>query len=112
MKMSNVLPFTRNATLPLLAAAALCAQQPQATEITMQWMLRQPDGKGGVKKDELTTKSQPGPGKDLRVFVAADRECVVSFAGFTRDSQLAYGVPEIVTLKANVTKELPASRKW
>jgi hypothetical protein len=102
-----------NRTLPLafLAAAALCAQQ-SGTEVTMQWVIRQPGGKTGVKQEEFSRQAKPGPGKELRVFMLANRECAVSFAGFTRDGQLVYGPPETVLLPANVVKELPVSKKW
>ena len=102
-----------NRTLPLafLAAAALCAQQ-SGTEVTMQWVIRQPGGKTGVKQEEFSRQAKPGAGKELRVFMLANRECAVSFAGFTRDGQLVYGPPETILLPANVVKELPISKKW
>ena len=102
-----------NRTLPLLflAAAALCAQQ-SGTEVTMQWVIRQPGGKTGVKQEEFSRQAKPGAGKELRVFMLANRECAVSFAGFTRDGQLVYGPPETVLLPANVVKELPVSKTW
>jgi hypothetical protein len=95
----------------LLAAAALCAEQP-GTEVTMQWVILTPGGKTGVKKEEFSRQAKPGPGKELRVFMLANRECTVSFAGFTHDGQLVYGSPETVTLPANIVKELPVSKKW
>jgi hypothetical protein len=111
VKKNHTLRLPRCATLGLLAAAALCAQQA-GTEVTMQWVIRQPGGKTGSKQEEFSRQAKPGPGKELRVFVMANRECTVSFAGFTRDGQLVYGLPETVRLAANVPKELPVSKKW
>jgi len=97
--------------LALLAGASLFAQQP-GIQVTMQWVLQQPGGKTGVKKEEFSRQAKPGPGKELRVFMLANRECTVSFAGFTHDGQLVYGTPETVMLPANIVKELPVSKKW
>lgn len=110
MKTNKTLRFLRYVPLALLAAAALCAQP--GTEVTMQWVVRTPGGKTGMKPEEFSKQAKPGPGKDLRVYMLADRECMVSFAGFTRDGQLVYGSPETVVLPANVVKELPVSKKW
>ncbi len=111
----NIPQELRYISLSFLAAAALCAhlwaQQP-ATEVKMQWALQQPGGKTGVKREEFSRQAKPGPGKELRVFVLANKECTVSFAGFTRDGQLAYGPPETVHLPANIVKELPGPGKW
>jgi hypothetical protein len=107
----NIRQELRYISLPFLAAAALCAQQ-SGTEIKMQWALQQPGGKTGVKREEFSKQAKPGPGKELRVFVLANKECTVSFAGFTRDGQLVYGLPETVHLPANIVKELPVSNKW
>jgi hypothetical protein len=107
----ETIPFLRHVPLPFFAAAALCAQQ-SGTEIKMQWVLQQPGGKAGVKQEEFSRQAKPGPGKELRVFMLANRECAVSFAGFTRDGQLVYGSPETVLLPANIVKELPLSKKW
>jgi hypothetical protein len=101
----------RLACCGLLAAAALYAQQ-SGTEVTMQWVIREPGGKTGVKQEEFSRQAKPGPGKELRVFMQANRECAVSFAGFTRDGSLVYGPPETVLLPANIVKELPVSKKW
>jgi hypothetical protein len=78
----------------------------------MQWVIRQPGGKTGMKQEEFSRQAKPGPGKELRVFMLANRECEVSFVGFTRDGQLLYGPPETVLLPANIVKELPVSKKW
>ncbi len=94
-----------------LFAAALWAQTP-GIEVEMKWVLQQPGGKTGVKREEFSRQAKPGPGRELRVLMKANRECAVSFAGFTRDGQLVYGTPETVLLPANVVKELPLSKKW
>src|ERR1035438_3743147 len=109
--MNSKRAFLCYATLPLFAAAALWAQAP-GTEGEMKWVLPQPGGKTGVKKEEFSRQAKPGPGKELRVLMKANRECAVSFAGFTRDGQLVYDTPETVLLPANVVKELPLSKKW
>jgi hypothetical protein len=111
VKTISTLRFLRYAPLALLAASALCAQQP-GTEVTMQWVVRTPGGKAGANQEEFSKQAKPGPGKELRVFMKANRECAVSFAGFTRDGLLIYGSPEIVVLPANIVKELPVSKKW
>jgi hypothetical protein len=111
VKMNRTLAFLRYVALPLFAAAALWAQQP-GTEIEMKWVVQQPGGKTGVKREEFSRQAKPGPGKEIRVLMEANRECVVSFAGFTRDGQLVYGSPETVVLPANIVKELPVSKKW
>lgn len=105
MNASELLPFL------LLSAAPLWAQQP-GTLVRMQWVVQQPGGKTGSKEEEFSKQSMPGPGKELHVYVLCSRDCIVSFAGFTRDGQLLYGLPETVQLKANVTKELPISARW
>jgi len=97
--------------LSLLGAAALCAQQ-SGTELKMQWVVRGPGGKTGSKQEEFSKQAKPGPGKELRVLVMANKDCTVSFTGFTHDGQLLYGPPETVQLTANVVKDLPASAKW
>jgi hypothetical protein len=107
----KILQKLRCITLALLAATALCAQQ-SGTEIKMQWVLQQPGGKTGVKREEFSKQAKPGPDKELRVFVMANKECTVSFAAFTRDGLLVYGPPETVRLAANVAKEFPISKKW
>jgi hypothetical protein len=104
MKMNNML-------LALLVAAVLCAEQ-SGTEVTMKWVLQTPGGKAGVKQEEFSKQAKPGLGKELRVFMEANRECTVSFAGFTHDGQLVYGTPETVVLAANIVKQLPVSKKW
>jgi hypothetical protein len=95
----------------LLASAALYAQQ-SVTEIKMQWIVQQPGGKSGVTREEFSKQAKPGPGKELRVIVLADRSCTVSFTGFTREGELLYGTPETVQVPANVVRELPVSKKW
>jgi hypothetical protein len=95
----------------VLAPFALWAQAPD-TEVEMKWMLVQPGGKTGMKKEEFSRQAKPGPGRELHVLMKANRECEVSFAGFTRDGQLVYGTPDTVLLPANVVKELPLSKKW
>ena len=97
--------------LLLLSATVSCAQQP-GTDIKMQWVVQQPGGKTGTKREEFSKQSKPGPGKELRVLVEANKECTVSFAGFTHDGQLLYGPPETIQLSANKMTELPASKKW
>jgi hypothetical protein len=98
--------------LVLLGAAALCAQQ-SGTEIKMQWVVQWPGGKTGTMREEFSKQAKPGPGKELRVLVKANRQCIVSFSGFTHDGDLLYGPPEIVRLSKSVAwKELPASKKW
>ncbi len=111
MKMNSKFRFLRYAPLAILAAAALFAQPP-GTEVTMQWVVRTPGGKTGVTREEFSRQAKPGPGKELRVLMEANRECTVSFAAFTHDGQLVYGTPETVVLAANVVKELPVSNKW
>ena len=107
----SILRKLRPVPLLMLTAATVCAQQ-SATEIKMQWVLQQPGGKTGVKREEFSQQAKPGPGKELRVLILANRDCTVSFTGFTRDGQLLYGLPETVHLTANVVRELPASKKW
>jgi hypothetical protein len=109
--MSKKLRFLCYAPIALMAAGALWAQAP-GTEVEMKWVLQQPGGKTGMKKEEFSIQAKPGPGRELRVLMKANRECEVSFAGFTRDGQLVYGTPETVLLPANVVKELPLSKKW
>jgi hypothetical protein len=111
MKINKTLRFLRCVPLALLAAAALCAQPP-GIEVTMQWVVRTPGGKTGMTQEEFSRQATPGPGKELHVFMLANRECTVSFAGFTRDGQLLYGSPETVVLPANIVKEMPVSKKW
>ncbi len=106
------LSFLRRLLLPFLAAAALGAPKQSDTIIKMQWVLQQPGGKAGVKQEEFSRKAKPGPGKELRVLVQANRECTISFAGFTRDGQLLYGSPETVHLPVNIVRDLPTSKKW
>lgn len=95
----------------LLSGAALWAQQ-SGTDIKMQWVVQQPGGKTGKTRVEFSKQAKPGPGKELRVLVEANKDCTVSFTGFTHDGQLLYGPPETIRLSANVVKELPASKKW
>src|SRR5579863_9646183 len=109
--MNRTLAFFCYAPIALMAAAALWAEPP-GTEVEMKWVLQQPGGKTGEKKEEFSRQAKPGPGKELHVLIKANRECEVSFAGFTRDGQLVYGTPETVLLPANVVKELPLSKKW
>jgi len=111
LRRRDTLSFLRYVPPSLLMAVALCAQQSGA-EVKMQWVLQSPGGKAGAKQEEFSKQAKPGPGKELRVFVLANRECMVSFAGFTRDGQLLYGGPETIRLPANIVKELPASKKW
>jgi len=103
--------FRRCGPLAIMIAAALCAQQ-SGTQVTVQLVIRQPGGKTGMKQEEFSKQARPGPGKELRVWVVANRECDVSFAGFTQDGQLVYDSPETVRLPANVPKEFPASKTW
>ena len=95
----------------LLVGAVSCAQQP-GTEIKMQWIVQGPGGKTGTKKEEFSKQAKPGPGKELRVLVKSNRDCTVSFTGFTHDGQLLYGPPETVQLSANKITDLPMSKKW
>ncbi len=95
----------------MLSAAVSYAQQP-GTELKMQWVVRGPGGKTGSKEEEFSKQAKPGPGRELRVRLIADRDCTVSFTGFTHDGQMLYGPPEIIQLSANVIKDLPASGKW
>jgi hypothetical protein len=101
----------RHLAFVLMGAAALSAQQ-SGTEIKMQWIVQGPGGKTGMKKEEFSKQSKPGAGKELRVLVKSNKDCTVSFTGFTHDGQLLYGPPETIQLSANVIKELPASKKW
>lgn len=98
--------------MALLSALALGAQQ-SGTEIQMQWVVQGLGGKTGTKREEFSKQAKPGPGKELRVLVKANKNCTVSFTGFTHDGQLLYGPPETVQLSANAAwKELPAAKKW
>jgi len=107
----NAITSLRPLALAVTMIAPLFAQQ-SGTEVKMQMVLQQPGGKAGAKQEDFSKQAKPGPGKELRVFVEANRECIVSFAGFTQDGQLVYGPPETIHLLANVVKELPASKKW
>src|SRR5260370_42627763 len=68
----------------LLLIAALYAQPPGA-EVKIHLVLQQPGGKAGMQQLELSKLAKAGPGRELRVLVLTNRDCVVSFAGFTRD---------------------------
>ncbi len=100
----------------MLAPALLFTQQvsgqPRGIEFKAQLLLQQPGGKTGVKQEEFSKQARPGPDKELHLRVYPDQDCIASVAGFTRDGQLVYGVPEIVHLSANLIKEMPVSKKW
>jgi hypothetical protein len=102
----------RYLVLGLLGAAAACCAQQSGTEIKMQWVVQGPGGKTGSKREEFSKQAKPGPGKELRVLVKSNKDCTVSFTGFTHDGQLLYGPPETIQLSANKITELPASKKW
>jgi len=100
----------------MLAVSVMCGQhlcgQQGGIEFKAQLLLQQPGGKAGGKQEEFSKQARPGPEKVLLLRVMADQECLASVAGFTRDGQLVYGVPEIVQLSANVIKAMPVSKKW
>ncbi len=97
--------------LPFLLPAALWAQH-HATDFKVQLLVQHSGGPTGTVREEFSKQAKPAAGKELRMLVLASRDCYVSVAGFARDGQLVYGVPEVVSLQSNVVKELPRASKW